>query len=77
MKVELDTVTKDRIHGLIEGHENALDKLVVMKEDTHTDHGRTRRSQEGGVGGQGKGGAPGRGRGHDGTRDGETGGRPP
>jgi hypothetical protein len=35
LRVELDAVTKDRIHGLIKGHENAPDKLAVVKGDTH------------------------------------------
>jgi hypothetical protein len=32
--VDFNTVTKDRAHGAIEGHEGALDKLVIV-EDTH------------------------------------------
>jgi hypothetical protein len=38
--VELDAVTKNRVHGMIEEHENTPDKMVVVK-DTHNDHGRT------------------------------------
>lgn len=34
LRMEFDTITKNRIHGSIEGHKNALDKLSVMKEDT-------------------------------------------
>jgi hypothetical protein len=47
LRVELDAITKDRIHGLIEGHENAPGKLVVVKEDAHNDPDETRRSQKG------------------------------
>jgi hypothetical protein len=35
----------DKIHGLIEGHESASDKLTVVKEDTHNERSRARRSQ--------------------------------
>jgi hypothetical protein len=33
--VDFDTVTKDRAHDAIEGHEGALDKLAIVEEDTH------------------------------------------
>ena len=33
--VDFNTVTKDRAHGMIEGHEVALDKLTIVEEDTH------------------------------------------
>jgi hypothetical protein len=39
MWVKLDTVTKDMAHGVIEGHEGALDKLAVVEEDAHSDVG--------------------------------------
>jgi hypothetical protein len=32
--VDFNTVTKDRAHGTIVGHEGALDKLTIV-EDTH------------------------------------------
>jgi hypothetical protein len=35
LRVDFNTVTKDRAHGAIEGHEGALDKLTIMEEDTH------------------------------------------
>jgi hypothetical protein len=63
LRVELDAVTKDRVHGLIEGHENALDKLVVVKEDEHNKGSGTSQSQGGsGTNSQGNGRAPGAGR---------------
>jgi hypothetical protein len=34
--VELDAVTKNRVHGLIEGHENTPDKVAVVKDTTTT-----------------------------------------
>lgn len=43
--VELDAVTENRVHGLVEGHENTSDKVPVVKEDAHDDHGRTERIQ--------------------------------
>jgi hypothetical protein len=39
--VELDAVTENRVHGLVEGYGNTLNKLAVMKEDMHNDHDRT------------------------------------
>lgn len=30
--MELETITKNMIHGLVEGHENASDKLAVVKD---------------------------------------------
>jgi hypothetical protein len=33
--VDFNTVTEDRAHGGIEGHEDALDKLTIVEEDTH------------------------------------------
>jgi hypothetical protein len=60
LRVDLDVITKDMIHGLIEGHENATNNLTVVKGDAHNIRGKTRRSREGGViDGQGKGRAPG------------------
>ena len=35
MWVKLDTITKERVHGVIEGHKGALDKLTIVEEDTH------------------------------------------
>lgn len=32
LRVELETITKNMIHGLVEGHENASDKLAVVKD---------------------------------------------
>jgi hypothetical protein len=43
--VELDAVSENKLHSLVEGHENALDKVVVVKEDAHNDHNRTGRSR--------------------------------
>lgn len=37
MWLKLDTVTKDRAHGVIEGHEDSSDKRVVVEEDAHGD----------------------------------------
>jgi hypothetical protein len=48
LMVDLDAVMNNRVHGSIEGYKNALNKLVVMKEDTHNDPNRTRHSQKGG-----------------------------
>lgn len=33
--VELDTITENRVHDLIEGHKRALKKLIVVKGGTH------------------------------------------
>jgi hypothetical protein len=46
LRVELDAVPENRVPGRIEGHESAPDKLVVVKEDMHSDPSRTRQSQE-------------------------------
>jgi hypothetical protein len=35
MWVKLDAITKERAHGVIEGHDGALDKLSVMEEVAH------------------------------------------
>jgi hypothetical protein len=35
LRVELHAVTKDRVHGMIEVHENASDKVAIVKEDAH------------------------------------------
>lgn len=43
--VELDAVIENKVHGLIGGHENTSDKVPVVKEDAHNDHGRTGRSR--------------------------------
>jgi hypothetical protein len=60
LRVELDAVTKDMIHGLIDGHKNAPNNLTVVKGDAHNGHGETGRTQEGGgTGGQGKSRDPG------------------
>jgi hypothetical protein len=37
--VYFNTVTKDRAHGGIVGHEGALDKLTIVEEDTHGEPG--------------------------------------
>jgi hypothetical protein len=34
-RVDFNTVTEDRVHGAIEGHEGALYKRTIMEEDTH------------------------------------------
>jgi hypothetical protein len=47
--VDLEIVTENGVHGLIKGHESATDKLAVMKEDAHSDLGKTGQSKEGGV----------------------------
>jgi hypothetical protein len=51
--VELDAVMENRVHDLVEGHKNTMDKVVVVKEDTHRhgtwdgshDRGRSLRRQ--------------------------------
>jgi hypothetical protein len=35
MWVKLDAITKERVHGVIEGHKGAPDKLSVMEEVAH------------------------------------------
>jgi hypothetical protein len=58
LRVDLDAVTENRVHGPIKGHEGAPDNLDVVKEDTHNDPRGTGWSQEGGcASGQGKDGA--------------------
>jgi hypothetical protein len=55
LRVELDPITENRVHGSIEGHKKALDSLTVVKSDAHNGHGDTGRSREsGGTGGQGR-----------------------
>jgi hypothetical protein len=39
--VEFDAVTENMVHGQVEGYRNTSNKLAIMKEDTHNDHGRT------------------------------------
>lgn len=59
---DLNAVTKNRVHGSIEGYKNAPDKLIIVKEDTHSDPGGTRWSQkEVGAGSQSDSGARGAG----------------
>lgn len=48
LRVDLDALTKNRVHGPIKGYKNAPDKLDVVKEDAHSDPGGTGRSQKGG-----------------------------
>lgn len=36
LRVDLDTVTKDRVRDLIKAHKCALEKLTVVKGDAHT-----------------------------------------
>lgn len=36
LRVDLDTVTKDKVHDLIKAHKCALEKLTVVKGDAHT-----------------------------------------
>lgn len=36
LRVEFDTVTENRVHDLIKGHESAPKKLIVVKVDAHT-----------------------------------------
>ena len=38
LRVELDTIMKNRVHGPIEGHEKNPNKLVVVEKDAHV-HG--------------------------------------
>jgi hypothetical protein len=50
--VEIDVVTKNRVHGLIKGHERGPEKLVVVKGETHTvrrhvDHGMAKDMRRG------------------------------
>lgn len=60
LRVEVDTVTKNKVHGPIKGHEGAPNNLTIVKGDTHIGHGDTgQRHERGGIGGQGKGRAPG------------------
>jgi hypothetical protein len=47
LRMEFDAITKNMIHGSIEGQKNALDKLSIMKEDTHI-HGTWDGSRDGG-----------------------------
>lgn len=55
LRVDLDAVTKNRVHGRIECHESVANKLVVVKKDTHSECRGTERSLEGGsANGQGK-----------------------
>jgi hypothetical protein len=35
--MELDAVMENRVHGLIEGHENTPYMVAIVKEDTHND----------------------------------------
>jgi hypothetical protein len=46
MWVKLDSVTKDRAHGTIEGHEVAPNKLAVVEEGMHSKPDGDGRSQE-------------------------------
>jgi hypothetical protein len=46
LRVDLDAVTENRVHGSIKGHEGAPVKLAVVKEDVHNDPGGTEQSQE-------------------------------
>lgn len=39
--MELDVVMENRVNGLIKGQENTLDKVAVVKEDTHNDNTET------------------------------------
>jgi hypothetical protein len=43
--VDLNAVTKNKVHGLIEGYKDAPNKLAIMKEDTHNDPFEIGRSQ--------------------------------
>jgi hypothetical protein len=55
---DLNADTKNRVHGSIKGYKNALDKLVVVKEDGLSDPSRTWWSQkEVGAGSQSDSGA--------------------
>jgi hypothetical protein len=36
LRVDLDTVPKNRVPDWIEGHEHAPDELAVVEEDTHS-----------------------------------------
>lgn len=35
LRMELDTITNNRVHGPIEGHENTPNKTVIVKKDMH------------------------------------------
>jgi hypothetical protein len=37
LRVELDAITENRVHDLVEGHENTPDEVAVKKEDAHND----------------------------------------
>lgn len=47
LRVELDTITKNRVHGPIKGHEGASDNLIVVEKDVHV-HGTWEGSRDGG-----------------------------
>jgi hypothetical protein len=35
LRLELDAVTENKVHGLFKGHKCALEKLTVVKGNTH------------------------------------------
>jgi hypothetical protein len=45
LRVDLNTITKNKVHGLIEGYKDAPNKLAIVKEDAHNNPVRNGRSQ--------------------------------
>jgi hypothetical protein len=45
LRVDLNAVTKNKVHGLTKGYKDAPNKLAIVKEDTHNDPFGTGRSQ--------------------------------
>jgi hypothetical protein len=48
LRVELDAIMDNRVHGPIKGYKGAPNKLAIVKEDAHSDSSGTGRSQKGG-----------------------------
>jgi hypothetical protein len=44
LRVDLNAITKNKVHGLIEGYKDAPNKLAIVKEDAHNDPVRIGRS---------------------------------
>jgi hypothetical protein len=45
LRVDLNAITKKKVHGLIEGYKDAPNKLAIVKEDAHNDPVGIGRSQ--------------------------------
>jgi hypothetical protein len=45
LRVDLNAITKNKVHGLIEGYKDAPNKLAIVKEDAHNDPVGIGRSQ--------------------------------